>query len=136
MKLVFLYIFLLNVILMKIFDSYIFNVAVALLKIMYLVPISMEHSLESSYFVSLSFLIFVVRYILDLWFIWYCSWTIFIIIGVNIIVELDERFCEERNRAFISKWLRRPLRVYDNFDGSLEGLKSFFENAKVYDALA
>jgi hypothetical protein len=69
MKLVFLYIFLLNVILMKIFDSYIFNVAVALLKIMYLVPISMQHSLESSYFVSLSFLIFVVRYILDLWFI-------------------------------------------------------------------
>ncbi|PNX83119.1 fanconi anemia group J protein, partial [Trifolium pratense] len=42
----------------------------------------------------------------------------------------DERFCEERNRAFISKWLRRPLRVYDNFDVSLEGLKSFFENAK------
>jgi Fanconi anemia group J protein len=51
-------------------------------------------------------------------------------------VELDERFCEERNRAFISKWLRRPLRVYDNFDASLEGLKSFFENAKVHDALA
>ncbi|WJX15585.1 DNA helicase [Trifolium repens] len=46
------------------------------------------------------------------------------------IILLDERFCEERNRAFISKWLRRPLRVYDNFDGSLEGLKSFFENAK------
>ncbi|KAL5185843.1 12-oxophytodienoate reductase 1 [Glycine soja] len=44
--------------------------------------------------------------------------------------DTDERFREERNRAFISKWLRRPLRVYENFDLSLEGLKSFFENAK------
>jgi len=47
-------------------------------------------------------------------------------------MELDERFQEERNRAFISKWLRRPLKVYDSFDLSLEGLKSFFENAKVH----
>ncbi|RDX73613.1 Fanconi anemia group J protein-like protein, partial [Mucuna pruriens] len=46
------------------------------------------------------------------------------------IVLLDERFREERNRAFISKWVRRPLRVYDSFDLSLEGLKSFFEDAK------
>ncbi|KAK7376652.1 hypothetical protein VNO80_02066 [Phaseolus coccineus] len=46
------------------------------------------------------------------------------------IILLDERFQEERNRAFISKWLRRPLKVYDSFDLSLEGLKSFFENVK------
>ncbi|XP_050887551.1 uncharacterized protein LOC127092709 [Lathyrus oleraceus] len=46
------------------------------------------------------------------------------------IILLDERFCQERNKAYISKWLRRPLRVYNNFDSSLEGLKSFFENAK------
>ncbi|KAG2390597.1 Regulator of telomere elongation helicase 1-like protein [Vigna angularis] len=46
------------------------------------------------------------------------------------IILLDERFQEERNRAFISKWIRRPLKVYDSFDLSLEGLKSFFENAK------
>ncbi|KAK7283806.1 hypothetical protein RIF29_13552 [Crotalaria pallida] len=46
------------------------------------------------------------------------------------IILLDERFREERNRAFISKWLRRTLRVYDRFDLSLEGLKSFFEDAK------
>lgn len=59
-----------------------------------------------------------------------------IIIGVIILVELiDERFREERNRAFISKWLRRPLRVYDSFDLSLEGLKSFFEDAKVHGML-
>ena len=47
-------------------------------------------------------------------------------------MELDERFQEERNRAFISKWLRRPLKVYDSFDLSLKGLKSFFENVKVH----
>ncbi|XP_027330323.1 Fanconi anemia group J protein homolog isoform X2 [Abrus precatorius] len=46
------------------------------------------------------------------------------------IILLDERFREERNRAFFSKWLRRPLRVYDSFDLSLVGLKSFFEDAK------
>ncbi|TKY57576.1 Fanconi anemia group J protein-like [Spatholobus suberectus] len=46
------------------------------------------------------------------------------------IILLDERFWEERNRAFISKWLRRPLKVYDSFDLSLEGLKSFFVDAK------
>ncbi|XP_057423797.1 uncharacterized protein LOC130717557 isoform X2 [Lotus japonicus] len=46
------------------------------------------------------------------------------------IILLDERFREERNRALISKWLRRPLRVYDSFNLSLEGLKSFFEDAK------
>ncbi|KAK7402386.1 hypothetical protein VNO78_14615 [Psophocarpus tetragonolobus] len=53
-----------------------------------------------------------------------------ILLGVIILVELDERFQEERNRAFISKWLRRQLRVYDNFDLSLGGLKSFFDYAK------
>ncbi|XP_039689401.1 Fanconi anemia group J protein homolog isoform X2 [Medicago truncatula] len=46
------------------------------------------------------------------------------------IILLDERFREERNKAFISKWLRKPLRVYDSFELSLEKLKSFFENAK------
>ncbi|XP_073220587.1 uncharacterized protein [Cicer arietinum] len=46
------------------------------------------------------------------------------------IILLDERFCEERNKALISKWLRRPLRVYDSFDSSLEGLKLFFKNAQ------
>ncbi|XP_004499955.1 uncharacterized protein [Cicer arietinum] len=46
------------------------------------------------------------------------------------IILLDERFCEERNKALISKWLRRPLKVYDSFDLSLEGLKLFFKNAQ------
>lgn len=63
------------------------------------------------------------------------STSVCIIIGVIILVEIDERFRDERNRAFISKWLRRPLRVYDSFDLSLEGLKSFFEDAKVHGML-
>ncbi|MED6206439.1 hypothetical protein PIB30_026649 [Stylosanthes scabra] len=46
------------------------------------------------------------------------------------IIFLDERLCEERYRAFISKWLRRNLKVYDNFQSSIEGLKSFFEDAQ------
>lgn len=53
------------------------------------------------------------------------------LIHSSIFVELDERFREQRNRAFISKWLRKTLRVYESFDLSLEGLKSFFEGAKV-----
>ncbi|KAK4276444.1 hypothetical protein QN277_014596 [Acacia crassicarpa] len=46
------------------------------------------------------------------------------------VILLDERFKEERNRAFISKWLRKTLRIYDSFDLSLKGLRSFFEKAK------
>ncbi|KAL5848005.1 hypothetical protein ACOSQ3_011529 [Xanthoceras sorbifolium] len=46
------------------------------------------------------------------------------------IILLDERFREERNRAYISKWLRKSIRQYDSFDMSLEGLKCFFRDVK------
>ncbi|KAL3514875.1 hypothetical protein ACH5RR_027592 [Cinchona calisaya] len=46
------------------------------------------------------------------------------------IILLDERFCEERNRAYISKWFRKSIRQYDNFESSLEELKSFFRDVK------
>uniref|UniRef100_A0A7N1A1Q7 DNA 5'-3' helicase FANCJ n=1 Tax=Kalanchoe fedtschenkoi TaxID=63787 RepID=A0A7N1A1Q7_KALFE len=46
------------------------------------------------------------------------------------ILFLDERFLEERNTASISKWLRNSIRIYDNFEESLEEMKSFFINAK------
>ncbi|XP_059635149.1 uncharacterized protein LOC132277322 isoform X2 [Cornus florida] len=42
----------------------------------------------------------------------------------------DERFCEERNTTYISKWLRKSIRQYDNFEKSLEGLSSFFRGVK------
>ncbi|KAJ7005627.1 Fanconi anemia group J protein [Populus alba x Populus x berolinensis] len=46
------------------------------------------------------------------------------------IILLDERYKEERNRVYISKWLRKSIQQYNNFDMSLEGLRSFFRNAK------
>ncbi|XP_022936915.1 Fanconi anemia group J protein homolog [Cucurbita moschata] len=46
------------------------------------------------------------------------------------IVLLDERFQEERNRAYISKWLRKSIKQFDNFEQSMEGLKSFFGDIK------
>ncbi|XP_031254651.1 Fanconi anemia group J protein homolog [Pistacia vera] len=46
------------------------------------------------------------------------------------IILLDERFREERKRAYISKWLRKSIRQYDNFEKPLEGLKSFFRDVK------
>ncbi|CAN0927431.1 Fanconi anemia group J protein homolog [Linum grandiflorum] len=46
------------------------------------------------------------------------------------IIFLDERFKEERNTAYVSKWLRKSIQHYGSFDESLEGLKSFFRDAK------
>ncbi|XP_022135021.1 Fanconi anemia group J protein homolog isoform X2 [Momordica charantia] len=46
------------------------------------------------------------------------------------IILLDERFQEERNRTYISKWLRKSVKQCDNFELSMEGLKSFFGNIK------
>ncbi|XP_015884086.1 uncharacterized protein LOC107419791 [Ziziphus jujuba] len=46
------------------------------------------------------------------------------------IILLDERYREERNRAYVSKWLRNSIKQYDSFDLSLEGLKSFFTDVK------
>ncbi|GJX65205.1 fanconi anemia group J protein [Tanacetum coccineum] len=47
------------------------------------------------------------------------------------IIFLDERFRQERNLAYLSKWLRNSIRQYDDFGQSLEGLKSFFRDIKV-----
>ncbi|KAI3745621.1 hypothetical protein L6452_08022 [Arctium lappa] len=47
------------------------------------------------------------------------------------VIFLDERFRQERNLTYISKWIRKSIRQYDNFDQSLEGLKSFFKDIKV-----
>ncbi|KAK2988222.1 hypothetical protein RJ640_020704, partial [Escallonia rubra] len=47
------------------------------------------------------------------------------------IIFIDERYRQERNMKYISKWLRNSIRQYDNFDKSLDGLKSFFRDAKM-----
>ncbi|KAK4377998.1 hypothetical protein RND71_004294 [Anisodus tanguticus] len=46
------------------------------------------------------------------------------------VIFLDERFCEARNRAYISKWVRNSIRHYSSFDKSIEELKSFFRDVK------
>ncbi|XP_015055724.1 Fanconi anemia group J protein homolog [Solanum pennellii] len=46
------------------------------------------------------------------------------------VILLDERFCEARNRAYISKWLRNSIRHHSSFDKSMEELKSFFRDVK------
>ncbi|VVA92008.1 unnamed protein product [Arabis nemorensis] len=46
------------------------------------------------------------------------------------IILLDERYREPRNRASISKWLRQSIKLYDNFEESMEGLKAFFNSVK------
>ncbi|XP_007018074.2 PREDICTED: Fanconi anemia group J protein isoform X1 [Theobroma cacao] len=46
------------------------------------------------------------------------------------IILLDSRFQEEKNRAYISKWLRPSVRSYESFEKSLEELRSFFRDVK------
>ncbi|KAL1219740.1 Regulator of telomere elongation helicase 1 [Cardamine amara subsp. amara] len=46
------------------------------------------------------------------------------------IIFLDERYKEQRNRSSISKWLRQSIKLYDNFEASMEGLRSFFNSVK------
>ncbi|GAB2243535.1 hypothetical protein Droror1_Dr00023663 [Drosera rotundifolia] len=46
------------------------------------------------------------------------------------IIFLDERFREERNTVYISKWLRKSIRQHDNYETSLAELRSFFKNVK------
>ncbi|KAL7116480.1 hypothetical protein ACP275_03G007400 [Erythranthe tilingii] len=52
------------------------------------------------------------------------------------IIFLDERFHKERNRAHISKWLRKSIRLYSCFEESIDGLKSFFRDVKVHTGIA
>ncbi|GER37372.1 Brca1 interacting protein helicase 1 brip1 [Striga asiatica] len=47
------------------------------------------------------------------------------------VIFLDERFHRDRNRTYISKWLRNSIRLYSSFEESLDGLKSFFSDVKV-----
>ncbi|KAI0514106.1 hypothetical protein KFK09_010140 [Dendrobium nobile] len=46
------------------------------------------------------------------------------------IILLDERYREQRNLAYISKWLRSSIKSYKSFDDSLEGLQTFFKDTK------
>lgn len=47
------------------------------------------------------------------------------------VLQADERFHDDRNTTYISKWLRKSIKQYDSFAMSLERLQSFFIDAKV-----
>ncbi|KAL0352518.1 UNVERIFIED_CONTAM: Regulator of telomere elongation helicase 1 [Sesamum calycinum] len=49
---------------------------------------------------------------------------------------VDERFHKDRNRAYISKWLRNSIRLYSCFEESLDSLKSFFRDVKDHIGIA
>ncbi|XP_020079975.1 Fanconi anemia group J protein homolog [Ananas comosus] len=46
------------------------------------------------------------------------------------IILLDERYKEEQNRAYISKWLKNSIKHYGSFEETLDGLRTFFENVE------
>ncbi|XP_015696448.2 Fanconi anemia group J protein homolog [Oryza brachyantha] len=46
------------------------------------------------------------------------------------IVLIDERYQEERNLVYISKWLRNSIRNCSTFQETLDGLARFFQNAE------
>ncbi|OMP07585.1 Helicase-like, DEXD box c2 type [Corchorus olitorius] len=46
------------------------------------------------------------------------------------IILLDWRYEEERNRAYISKWLKPAIKKFESFEKSLEELRSFFRDVK------
>ncbi|KAK4390047.1 putative pentatricopeptide repeat-containing protein [Sesamum angolense] len=52
------------------------------------------------------------------------------------ILRADERFHKDRNRAYISKWLRNSIRLYSCFEESLDSLKSFFRDVKDHIGIA
>lgn len=51
---------------------------------------------------------------------------------MNVLV--DERFKEERNLTYISKWLKNSIKYFNSFDESLVGLQNFFESAQVFQS--
>ncbi|XP_062194619.1 uncharacterized protein LOC133897806 [Phragmites australis] len=46
------------------------------------------------------------------------------------IILIDERYQEDRNLVYISKWLRNAIKQYGSFQDTMDGLKKFFQNAE------
>ncbi|KAL6601612.1 hypothetical protein ACP70R_044832 [Stipagrostis hirtigluma subsp. patula] len=46
------------------------------------------------------------------------------------IILIDERYQEDRNLVYISKWLRNAIKRDDNFQDTMNGLQKFFQNAE------
>ncbi|KAE8656485.1 RAD3-like DNA-binding helicase protein, putative isoform 3 [Hibiscus syriacus] len=56
--------------------------------------------------------------------------------GCDILLHRDWRSQNEKNRAYISKWLRPSLRMYGSFEKSSDELRSFFSEVKQLSSLA
>lgn len=46
-------------------------------------------------------------------------------------MSTDERYREDRNLVYISKWLRNAIKQYDSFQNTMDRLQKFFQNAEV-----
>ncbi|KAF8759327.1 hypothetical protein HU200_010368 [Digitaria exilis] len=46
------------------------------------------------------------------------------------IILIDERYREDRNLVYISKWLRNAIKQYDSFQNTMDRLQKFFQNAE------
>ncbi|CAL5082743.1 unnamed protein product [Urochloa decumbens] len=46
------------------------------------------------------------------------------------IILIDERYQEDRNRVYISKWLRNAIKQPEHFQDTMDGLQKFFQNAQ------
>ncbi|CAN6198835.1 unnamed protein product [Urochloa humidicola] len=46
------------------------------------------------------------------------------------IILIDERYKQDRNRVYISKWLRNAIKPHGRFQDTMDGLQKFFQNAQ------
>lgn len=57
---------------------------------------------------------------------WYFYLILLDINSYEWYFDADERFNDDRNLAYISRWIRKSIKRYDTFDSSLKDLKAFF----------
>lgn len=55
----------------------------------------------------------------------------FFVFVLFVYYDADERYVEEQNRSYISKWLRNSIKQYNGFDEAVNNLRTFFLETKV-----
>lgn len=51
------------------------------------------------------------------------------------VICTDERYQEDRNRVYVSKWLRSAIKEYNSFQDTMNEMQKFFQNAQVLEFL-
>jgi hypothetical protein len=51
------------------------------------------------------------------------------------IICTDERYQEDRNLVYMSKWLRGAIKKYNSFQDTMNEMQKFFQNAQVLQLL-